>query len=212
MAAGRKSREDRNTSKHSGVWVTSSQDYAQLAVELYAASKEAARPFDGNASAYAYAGIPLLFSALRAFLIECNSGIYGDAADAEALSILAEAPNELGLLRKKYLLDGTLLENVCLLYEVRNEISHPSPRPTGTKDSTPDYLRSLKKLGVLQTTGKENRDYVWMHQLQSHRLFGYTFRKIIELLEKIIENHTLRTPAFQCNNLCTYRQHERTDP
>jgi hypothetical protein len=153
MTTGRHSRADRLSATHIGVWSTSSQDYVVLATELHRYSKRAATQHRGNASAFAFAGIPLLFSALRALLIECNSGVYGVDVNHAALRRLARDPNEIALLQVAYGIGPQTIEQLCLVYEVRNEIVHPSHRPSGTPDSTPDYIRPLKALGVLETTG-----------------------------------------------------------
>jgi hypothetical protein len=132
MATGRESRKERLTESHVGVWSTSSQDYATLAYLLFISSaKEATAHGRGNASLYVFAGLPMLFSALRAFLVECNGGVYGVESDAGALSRLAKDQNELELLKSSYNLYAELLRKLSLLYEARNEVIHPAHRPSG---------------------------------------------------------------------------------
>lgn len=94
MLMGRKSRSDRLTSHHAGAWASNSQDYAVLAGDLFALSAGAAARNKKLMSAFVFAGLPLLFSALRALLIECNSGIYGVERDTAALGSLARDPND----------------------------------------------------------------------------------------------------------------------
>ncbi len=204
MKSGRESRKDRLTVTHVGAWSTSAQDYVHLATKLFFNSaSESAASSRSNASSYVFAGLPLLFSALRAFLIECNSGAYGVESDKKALARLAKDPNELDLLRDNYALRSDLLEKLSLLYEARNEIIHPSHRPCGTTDSTPEYIRPLKELGVLETTNAAS-DYPWMFQLQSHQLFLFAFSLIEQIIAAIIVAHTARDAHFQCQNLTTY--------
>lgn len=210
MSTGRQSRTDRMTNTHVGMWATSSQDYMLLVRDLFSHSAQEAT-IHRNMSAYAFAGIPMLFSALRAFLIECNSGVYGLAANREALLRLAKEPNELALLRDEYALNPELIDKLSLLYEVRNEIVHPSPRPAGTADSTPDYIRPLKDLGVLHSTGEPASDYWWMAQLQSHRLFRFACTVVETVAAKVIDVHRSHDAHFECHNLRTYGEYRKVD-
>jgi hypothetical protein len=66
---------------------------------------------------------------------------------------------------------------------------HPAHRPTGTQDQTPDYLRPLKQMGLLQTSGDPNSDYPWMAQLQSHRLFVWAFSVIEQTATALLHAH-----------------------
>lgn len=59
---------------HSGAWGTSSQDFIHLANLLFEKSAAYAKHVDGNCSIYTWAGIPMLFSALRCLLVELNEG------------------------------------------------------------------------------------------------------------------------------------------
>lgn len=211
MATGRDSRKDRLTSSHAGVWFTSSQDYVVIATKLFAQSAVEAAVHRGNASAYVFSGLPMLFSALRALLIECNDDVYGVQKDRAALTRLANEQNELGLLRDNYHLSINLLEKLSLLYEIRNEIIHPAHRPSGAADSTPDYIRPLKALGALNTTNDPNSDYPWMFQLQSHRLFRLAFSVIEEVVSAILKTHGASDPEFRCPNLPTYAQYKHAD-
>jgi hypothetical protein len=212
MASGRESRRDRLTTTHIGAWSTSSQDYVVLATQLFSRSAhEASLHKRGNASAYVFGGLPLLFSALRAFLIECNGGMYGVESDQVALSRLAKEQNEIALLREGYGLTIQLLEKLSLLYEARNEIIHPSHRPSGATDSTPNYIRPLKELGVLETTNDPRSDYPWMFQLQSHRLFSFAFSVVEETIAAIIAKHSASDSHFRCRNQVTYAQYRQAD-
>ena len=211
MLHGRKSREDRLTATHSGAWATSSQDYVFLATELYAHSARDASRNPKGMSPYVFAGLPILFAALRALLIECNSGIYGGDRSPAVLEELAKAPNELNVLRSTYAVPTELAEDLALLYEIRNEVVHPSHRPTGTPDLTPEYLRSLKTRGYLVTTGVADADYTWLAQLQSHALFRFSFTLIEQTAKLILERHRVQSSGFCCLNLASYHRFKEVE-
>jgi UDP-N-acetyl-D-mannosaminuronic acid transferase (WecB/TagA/CpsF family) len=179
-----------------------------LATELYALSATDASRNKKQASSFVLAGIPLLFSSLRALLIECNARMYGFEMSAAVLTRLAKEQNELSLLREHYTLNATLAEELARLYEVRNEAIHPAHRPSGTLDYTPEYLRPLKALGVLVSTGDPRSDFTWMHQLQSHALFRFSFSRVEQVVEAILAYHEAQDPHFECRNLQTYQRYK----
>jgi hypothetical protein len=191
VGSGRKDTVNRLEKALGGAWGSSSQDYIRVCSLLFSQSATYAKNHKGNVSPFVLAGIPLLFAALRALLIECASQMYGwsRSEDRIALSRLANDPNELGLLKDRYALSDDLLQRLAMLYEIRNEMIHPSHRPSGTPDQTPEYLRPLKQLGVLQSSGSPDSDYPWMAQLQSHRLFIWAFSCIEEVATVLIHTH-----------------------
>lgn len=188
---GREDRSKRLQSMQIGAWGSFSQEYVRLCNLLFEQSAAYANEHKGNVSPYTFAGVPLLFSALRAFLIECASGMYewSNGEDKALLDRLAADANEIALLKESYTLPSGLLCDLGLLYEVRNEMIHPAHRPTGTRDQTPEYLRALKERGLLQSSGDPNSDYPWMHQLQSHRLFEWAFVIIEQVATVLVERH-----------------------
>lgn len=210
--SGRRDRTKRLEKGLSGVWGSFSQDYIRLCNLLFNQSAAYAKAHKGNASPFVFAGLPLLFSALRALMIECASHIYSATPDEDevALSRLARDANELGLLRDHYGVSDELLERLALLYEVRNEIVHPSHRPAGTPDQTPDYLRPLKELGVLQTSGIPDSDYPWVAQLQSHRLFAWAFSCIEEVATILIQSHHV-DPAMAASHARSYSRFRQVE-
>jgi len=211
MSAGRQSRTDRLISHHVGAWATTSQDYVVLATQIFALSASEASRNQKAMSAFVFAGLPLLFSAVRALLIECNSRAWGAELNVVALERLAREPNELPLLREQYEIDARLASELGLLYEVRNEIVHPSHRPSGTADNTPDYLRSLKALGILVSTGDPKSDYTWTDQLQSHALFRFAFSRVEATVVKVLVHHQARDQYFDCPSLQTYQRYRYLD-
>jgi hypothetical protein len=166
-----------------------SQDYLRHATKLYEHSATYARSVDGNCSPYALSGLPILFSTLRAMLIEANSGMYGAGRDQEALKQLAHDTNEIPFLAKKYRLSEEQNSHLSLLYDARNEIIHPSHMPAGTSHGTPVNMVRLRELGLLQSTGTDNSDYTWISQLQSHQLFRWAFAAIEDATGIVLKEH-----------------------
>jgi hypothetical protein len=180
--SGTSDRKDRILSPKSGAWGSSSQDLVRLSLLLMSDSKLYASKYDNNFSVYALAGIPVLFSALRALLIEVNAGMYGISRKPDRLQELAQSRNEIEYICKYYVCEAALIESLKLAYEIRNEIAHPSHMPAGTIDGTPEYLSILRDRGLLQ-------DGIWLSQLQSHRLFYWVAETIELVVNKILSNH-----------------------
>jgi pimeloyl-ACP methyl ester carboxylesterase len=85
----------------------------------------------GKTSKMVFAAIPLLLSSLYALIIECESiGVLTPPA-VEPLESLPK------VLSTRYGLSGELLKDFECLCEIRNEIVHPVPLPTGTYDNWP---------------------------------------------------------------------------
>jgi hypothetical protein len=173
--------------EHSGAWQSASTDYVNLAKLLYGLSAREAAGGDGNCSAYVLAGIPMLFSALRCLMIELDGGmIRPGLPNTVALQALDETRNDVIALRQR-LQPSTLLDDVQLLYEVRNEIIHPAHRPGPERNGTPGYLLRLRDEGLLQTTGQDV-DYPWPSQLHSHRLFRWACELFARLTAELLED------------------------
>lgn len=189
MSTGRKDRNARITKSHSGSWGSFSQDYIRHATELFEHSASYMCSADENCSPYTLSALPMLFSALRALLIEANSGMYGLGRNNNALRRLGKEMNELDLLGEQYRLNETHRSRLELLYELRNEIIHPAHKPSGTPHGTPDYLHCLRELELLQSTGDDDSDYTWISQLQSHRLLRWAFSVIEDTAAIILKEH-----------------------
>lgn len=190
---GRTDRSGRITQRKSGTWGTTSQDLLFVGVRLFRLSREesSCRP-DKNTSRFVYAGIPLLLAAAHSFAIEY-----------EAIMNLGAVPAELSkdslvsLMEKRYGVSGDLLQNLQDLAEIRHEIIHPIPLPTGTPDNWPDYLRRVKNKGLLNTTGDPNADYILLAQIASHRLFAWSVEVTKSLYSAIINSNPAKTQMFQ---------------
>ena len=167
-----------------------------LTRELYELSRlRACSSVRRNASWVVYAGIPLLVSALQSFVIEYECMFQGDRACLEPLT-RGGLTGLVELLETRYGVQGKLLEEARGLIEVRNEMVHPVPLPTGTEDDCPTHLRHLKQAGLLESTG-EATDIPFMTQLASHRLFVWSFRVTRDLFQCVVNSNNEKTGWFQ---------------
>jgi hypothetical protein len=183
-------RQERFDTKHGGWAGSSSQDYLHLAHLLFRHSKAyAAQCPGGNCSRYTWAALPILLSALQALVVEYEF-ILNPLATAKPSDINR---NEFVA---RYKISGELLENFKDLIELRNEVLHPAHVPTGTPDNWPAYLARIKKLGVLESTGAPDHDYVLLSQIASHRLFEWAVQVTRGLYQVVIENDPQRRALF----------------
>jgi hypothetical protein len=213
MASGRTDRKARLTEARAGWCATASQDYLSLAVNLYSLSSAYAKKRDGNASIYPLAGIPLLVSTIRALLIEANSGMCGNRSDPKSMARLAKDPNEIGLISEKYQSGNpNVAIDIALLYEVRNEIVHPAHTPSGTTHNTPTNMLPLRDRRLLRSAGKDDGDYGWIAQLQSHRLFRWAFFTVERVAEAVLSTHYSMQDdcALHLGSYRAYQKHDLT--
>jgi hypothetical protein len=188
---GYRDRQKRLNDRNPGSWATSSQDYLFVVSKLYALSwREAKRSANENWSAYAYAGIPLLVSSIHAFIVE-----YENIAQPKSdLQKILDLP---ATLERRYGITGSLLEDFKDLYEVRNELIHPAHLPPGTPDNWPEYLRRIKDLGLLNTTGGPDGDHHLLGQIASHRLFGWATDVAKRVFYAIAQSDPQRAPLYR---------------
>ncbi len=197
---GLASRRSRVRDFHPGGWASSSVDFVHLAKLLFTSSAQHSREFDGNVSPYTLAGLPMLFSSLRCLLIELNSGpMWGGSGEPRqaVLADLAVSFNDIAVVRRHYALPAGLSEQLELLLQVRHEILHPAHRPGGEADNTPAYLRPLRELGLLQSTGDDDADYPWISQLRSHRLFKWAFETFRSTVHLLLHEHRVEPSKAQ---------------
>jgi len=97
---------------------------------------------------------------------------------------------------EQYRIPENLASDLDDLIELRNEIMHPAHVPTGTSDNWPEYLRRVKNLGLLNSTGTPNGDYDLLGQIASHRLFEWAIGVTRSLYEVVILSDSRRTPLF----------------
>lgn len=165
---GTKDRVERVKQRKAGQWSSVSSDLLYLASRLYRLSENDAKSsIDGRTSKMVFAGIPLLLSSLTSLITECESiGVL----TAPAVEPLVPLPTVLG---ERYGLSGELLKDFECLCEIRNEIVHPVPLPTGTKDDWPEYLRRVKDKRVAIENPKPDTNYTFFAQMASHDLFTW---------------------------------------
>lgn len=190
---GRESRRARIQESHGGSWGSSSSDFAHLAALLYERSREdAATTQTKNWSTYVFAGIPMLLSSLRCLMVEMEKWAPRDSGALEDLA----ANDEFQRMLKRYRVPAELQGDASDLYEVRNEILHPAHTPAGTEDNWPDYLRSLKSKGLLNTTGK-HPDYIFFGQLASHKLFTWACGVVFRIAHCAVLSNDQKRPTFE---------------
>jgi len=187
--SGRADRESRLTENRSGAWGSSSADFMRVARLLFDHSKVYASTIDGNSSPYTLCAIPMLLSSLRCLVVEYASY---SPTDAVTLTMLTEL-NDFAKMLDRYHVDEPLRSDAVLLQEVRNEILHSAHRPSGTPDNWPDYLRVLKDRGLTQSTGRVDSDYIFFSQLQSHRLFAWSWQVVRDLAETILRSDSRKS-------------------
>ncbi|MDB5531749.1 MAG: hypothetical protein JWO28_64 [Hyphomicrobiales bacterium] len=189
--SGLESRRSRLRGNYSGASGSSSQDFVYLPELLFQRSLEYAKKTDGNSSMYALAGIPILFSALRCLLIELNGLLSAPSPRTEQVLVaLANGANDVQTILKHYSVPVELQERLELLLEVRHKILHPAHRPGPEKHNTPSYLFTLRTAGLLQSTGRDV-DYIWISQLQSHKLFRWAFETVRSTVDLLLNSHAV---------------------
>jgi hypothetical protein len=166
---GTKDRIWRVGQRQSGQWRTVSSDLVFLASKMYKLSEQEAKSsHSGKTSQMVFAGIPLLVASIYALIIECESlGVLGPPA-VDPMAALSK------VLKTRYGVSGELLKDFQCLCEVRNEILHPIPLPTGTADNWPNYLRRIKEKKLLVEHPDSNVHYTFFDQLASHDLFAWS--------------------------------------
>ena len=180
---GTKDRVERVKQRKIGQWSTVSSDLLFLASRLYKLSeKEALASKDGKSSKMVFAGIPLLLSSLTSLIIECESIGVVTAPVVEPLEPLPE------VLSTWYGLSGELLKEFECLCEIRNEIVHPVPLPTGTSDNWPEYLRRVKNKKITIEHPEPNVHYTFFAQMASHDLFAWSVFVTYHAYEAVIHS------------------------
>jgi hypothetical protein len=182
-----------------GAWGSSSQDFVRLAGILFRESERCAKSLDGNCSIHVLAGIPMLFSAIRCVLIELHAGMWGNPRSNASVLIKLAGAHEVKFILDHYSVSSELAAQISTLNEVRNEIVHPAHRPGAERNNTPVYLSTLRQSGLLQSTSKET-DYIWIAQLQSHRLFRWAFETVAAIVNVLISAH--QVPDYVAVGLC----------
>jgi hypothetical protein len=125
---------------------------------------------NGNSTIMVLAAIPMLLSAFRSFAIE---NIHTNLLEDDLLMNELKGAGEIQKILDHYQITGQLRQDMFDLQEIRNEIIHPIPKATGTKDNWPDYLRRIKRMGLLDETGRAGSHFDTLYQVCSLRLFRW---------------------------------------
>jgi len=136
---------------------------------------------------YVWAAIPMLLSGLTALIIEQEAMLCHQRQEDRVEKLLARR----GLVaqcQSLYGLCDPLLSDLKDLVELRNEIIHPAHTATGTRDNWPDEIRHIKLRGLLQSTGREDGDYIMLSQMKSLRLLEWA-TSTVEQVRAIIIGH-----------------------
>ena len=195
LLTGRKDRQRRLNEPRKGASASSHVDFLVLACRLLESSTEHASQLNNNVSPYVLAGIPILIAMLRALLIDCEILSMKAKPDLECL----KKDGDIRTILERFDISGDLRRDAEFLVEIRNEIIHPTHISIGSADNWPDYLRFIKDQGLLNTTGKMESDYDFFHQLNSHRLFQWSFKVSREIAQIILLKYKEETgfPLFE---------------
>ena len=184
----RKERENRILNPKGGWSETSSTDFFFLVDRLHELATQEADSLDGNTTSYTWAALPMLLSGLDALMLEQEAMFLNQRKEDRLETLISSSP----LPEKFAVLYGTsgeLLQDLGALVELRNEIIHPAHLPLGTRDNWPDYLRCVKDLGVVQSTGDPNADYLMLGQMKSLRLLRWALEVVARLKEVVLRHH-----------------------
>ena len=141
---------------------------------------------------FVYAGIPLLLAATHSFAIEFEALLNLEPVAAEL-----SKDSLVKIMQLRYGVSGVLLRDLEDLVEIRNEIIHPMPLPSGTSDDWPDYLRRVKEKGLLTTTGNPDSDYYMLAQVASHNLFAWAVEVTKALYEAVVYSNPEKISLFR---------------
>ncbi|MGH8362178.1 MAG: hypothetical protein ACRESQ_02370 [Gammaproteobacteria bacterium] len=191
---GRKSRNERLVGRRQGSAASSHVDFLILIERLVKHSIEYAQQHDGNVSPYTLAAIPLMISMIRALVIDCEVVTLKPHFDLECL----RKDGDICSILSRYQVEGDLRRDAESLVEIRNEIIHPTHISLGTKDNWPEYLRAIKEAGLLNSTNKEDSDYDFMHQLNSHRLLKWAQRTSWNISKQVLQAYVTSYKIQAC--------------
>ena len=111
-----------------------------------------------------------------------------------ATATVADILKLAGMSRRSFYEFFTSKEDVLLalldeiVVEVRNEIVHPMPFPTGTQWNVPNNLFPLHEMGLLISTGKPDSDYTFSDKVRSYAL-GYWCWEVVETCVTLLVEH-----------------------
>ncbi|MGH9878255.1 MAG: hypothetical protein ACRD5H_11505, partial [Nitrososphaerales archaeon] len=99
-----------------------------------------------------------------------------------------------------------VIRDLELVIEVRHEIVHPMPFPTGTQWNVPSNLLRLHQMGLLISTGQSDSDYTFCDKLRSYAL-GYWCWEVVETCADLLVEHLKpdQQAAWTARNFSAYK-------
>ena len=191
---GRQDRNNRLGGTRKGGVVSSHVDFLVLIERLRRHSIEYAKQHDGNISPYALAAIPLMISMIRALVIDCEVMTLKPELNLECL----RRDGDIRAVLERYGIQGDLRKDAEYLVEIRNEIVHPTHISLDSKDNWPEYLRAIKDAGLLNSTNRDDSDYDFFHQLNSHRLLEWAMGVTWNVSREILVSYSTSEKIRAC--------------
>ena len=198
----RKNRSQRLENPQSGISVSFSADIllaAQIMLGLALEDRKDNRnpPQNNHQSKHSIGSILLLIAGFESWLNESLAYL-----SAQYESKLRERGKDGTLGKYKYLCEWCISphtspinqkefdkieKNLYIALEVRNEIAHAMPLPTGYSWDLPPELIGLHTAGLLITTGNEKSDYSLPQKLRSYALAYWCWEVVNNAIEFIIK-------------------------
>ena len=125
---------------------------------------------------------------LYKFLLRASAAIACHLNESATCCFLGRVFHAGSISPTRYGLSGELLKDFECLCEIRNEIVHPVPLPTGTHDNWPEYLRRVKNKKLLIEHSDPNTHFTFFGQLASQELFAWAVRVTHEAYKAVIRS------------------------
>lgn len=225
---GRKDRVDRLVNPKSGSWGSFSADLLLTAKLLLAGSLEDRKdnvdpPASNHMSKHVVGSTVLLIAGFESWLNEtlAHLSIYDPDLPTLGKDSLLEKYKKLcawdgagrisltdvvTLAQAQGLDFNQPTRNLELVIEVRNEIVHPMPFPSGTQWNLPNNLLPLHEMDLLISTGQPNSDYTFSDKMRSYAL-GYWCWEVIETCVHLLVEHLKpdQQAAWTARNFSAYK-------
>lgn len=225
---GRADRENRLVNPKSGAWGSFSADLLLAAKLVLTASQEDRKdnvdpPTSNHMSKHVVGSTVLLIAGFESWLNEtlAHLSIYDQSlrelGKASALQKYKDlcawdgagcmSLTDVTILAQAQGLDfNQTIRNLKLAIEIRNEIVHPMPFPTGTQWNVPTNLLLLHEMGLLISTGQPNSDYTFSDKLRSYAL-GYWCWEVVEACAYLLVKHLNpdQQAAWTAQNFSAYK-------
>ena len=174
-------RASRLKDRQSGSWGTVSAWYFHSVELVFRESHKTAVESPDGRSRWVYAGLPVLFAGVEAFLIEHQHMMRDNVGD----KVIAGVTDIRAVLAHYPLPDELRLDMVALV-EVRNQIVHPSQVPFGAAE-WPDSIRRLRDRKVLDGKMPQSGTEA-LALLAKHKLFEWAVERCAETLDIVADS------------------------